>query len=88
MTNKLDTCIWEMCIHFVLTFFPEVLELAENGLTYPAEGETPILWPPDVKNQLIEKDPGTGKDWKREEKGMTEDEMVGWHHRHDGYEFE
>ena len=51
-----------MCIHFVLTFFPEVLELAENGLTYPAEGETPILWPPDVKNQLIEKDPGAGKD--------------------------
>ena len=39
-----------MCIHFVLTFFPEVLELAANGLTYPPEAEIPILWPPDVKN--------------------------------------
>ena len=41
------------------------------------EAETPILWPPDVKNQLIWKDPDAGKDWRREEKGMTEDEMVG-----------
>ena len=53
-----------------------------------AEVETPILWPPDGKNQLIGKDPGAGKDWRREDKGMTEDEMVGWHHRHDGHEFE
>ena len=42
----------------------------------------------DVKNWLIEKDPDTGKDWKREEKGMTEDEMVGWHHRLDGHGFD
>ena len=42
--------------------------------------EAPILWPPDVKSQLIGKDPDAGKDWKQEEKGMTEDEMVGWHH--------
>ena len=41
--------------------------------------ETPILWPPDVKNSLIGKDPSAGKDWRQEEKGMTEDEMVGWH---------
>ena len=51
------------------------------------EAETPILWPPDVKNWLIGKDPDAGKDWRREEKGMTEDEMVGWHHRLNGHEF-
>ena len=52
-----------------------------------AEAETPILWPPDVKNWLFGKDPDAGKDWKWE-KGMTEDEMVGWHHRLSGPEFE
>ena len=53
-----------------------------------AEAETPILWPPDVKNWFIGKDPGAGKDWKQEEKGTTEDEMVGWHHWLGGHEFE
>ena len=48
--------------------------------TTDAEAETPILRLPDVKNWLIGKDPDTEKDWKQEEKGMTEDEMVGWHH--------
>ena len=52
-----------------------------------AEAETPILWPPDAKNQLIRKDPDAGKDW-RQEKWMTEDEMVGWHHWLNGHEFE
>ena len=52
-----------------------------------AEAETPILWSPDVKNWLIWKDPNAGKDW-RQEKGTTEDEMVGWHHRLDGHESE
>ena len=52
-----------------------------------AEAETPILWPPDVKNGLIGKDPDAGKDWKLE-KGTTEDEMVGWHHQLNGHEFE
>ena len=47
-----------------------------------------ILWPPDAKNWLIGKDPDAGKDWRQEEKGMTEDEMVGWHHQLDGHEFE
>ena len=51
------------------------------------EAETPIIWPPDVKNWLIGKDPDAGKDWRQEEKGTTEDEMVGWHHRHNGHEF-
>ena len=53
-----------------------------------AEAETPILWPPDAKNWLIGKDPDAGKDWRQEEKGTTEDEMVGWHHWLDGHEFE
>ena len=53
-----------------------------------AEAETPILWPPEVKSWLIGKDPDAGKDWRREEKGMTEDEMVGWHHWLNGHEFE
>ena len=52
------------------------------------EAETPILWPPDGKNWLIGKDPDAGKGWRREEKGKTEDEMVGWHHWLDGHESE
>ena len=48
------------------------------------DAKAPILWPPDVKNQLIGKDPDSEKDWGQEEKGTTEDEMVGWHHRVDG----
>ena len=52
------------------------------------EAETPILWPPDVKSWLIGKDPDSGKDWGQEEKGTTEDEMVGWHHWLDGLEFQ
>ena len=53
-----------------------------------AEAETPILRPPDMKNWLIEKDPDAGKDWRLEEKGMTEDEMIGWHHWLDWHQFE
>ena len=52
------------------------------------EAETPILWPPDVKSWLIWKDPDAGKDFRQEEKGMTENEMVGWHHWLYGHEFE
>ena len=52
------------------------------------EAETPILWPPDAKNRVIGKDHDAGKDWRWEEKGTTEDEMVGWHHRLNGHEFE
>ena len=48
----------------------------------------PIIWPPDVKSRLIGKDPDDGRDWGQEEKGITKDEMAGWHHRLDGYEFE
>ena len=53
-----------------------------------AEAEMPIFWPPDMKSWLIGKDPDAGQVWRQEEKGMTEDEMVGWHHQLGGHEFE
>ena len=53
-----------------------------------AEADTPILWPPDVKSWLIWNDPDAGKDWRREEKEITEYEMVGWHHQFSGHDFE
>ena len=53
-----------------------------------AEAEVPILWSPDAKNWLIGKVSVAGKDWRWEKKGTTEDEMIGWHHRIDGHEFE
>ena len=52
-----------------------------------AEAETPVLWPPHMKRSLIGKDPDSGRDWGQEEKGTTEDEMVGWHHQLDGHGF-
>ena len=52
-----------------------------------AEAETPILWPPEAKNWVIGKDPDAGKNWRQEKKGTTEDEMVGWHHWHNGRGF-
>ena len=56
--------------------------------TTDAKAETPILWPPDVKSWLIWKDPDAGKDRRRGQTGMTDDEMVGWHYRLNGHEFE
>ena len=53
-----------------------------------AEAKAPILWPPDAKSRLIRKDTDAGKDWRQEEKGKTEDKMVGWHHQFYGHEFE
>ena len=52
------------------------------------EAEAPILWPPDSKSQLTGKDPDAGKDRRQEEEGMTEDELIGWHHQLNGHEFE
>ena len=52
------------------------------------EAKTPILWPPDVKSWLIGKDPDAGKDWRQEEKGTTEDAIVGWHQKLNGHESE
>ena len=67
--------------------------LKEISPVYSLEGlmlkaEIPILWPPDAKTWLIGKDPDAGKDWKWEDKGTTEDEMLGWHHRLDGHDFD
>ena len=56
--------------------------------TADAKTEVPILWPPEVKSWLIGKDPDAGKNWRQEEKGTTEDEMVRWHHWLNGHEFE
>ena len=53
-----------------------------------AKAETAVLWPPHAKYGLIGKDPDAGRDWGQEEKGMTEDEMAGWHHRLNGHESE
>ena len=53
-----------------------------------AEAETPILWPPHAKSLLVGKDAGARRGWRHEEKGTTEYEMAGWHHRLDGHEFE
>ena len=53
-----------------------------------AEAVAPVLWPPDLKIRLIGKDPDAGKDWRQEEKVVTEEKMVGWHHWHNGHEFE
>ena len=66
---------------------PKGDQLVFTGRT-DAEAETPVLWPPDGKNWLIWKDPDSGKDWRLEEKGTIEDEMVGWHHQLDGHGFE
>ena len=60
-----------------------ILKEISTGRT-DAEAEAPILWLPDVRSQLIGKDPDAGKDWRWEEKGTTEDEVVGWHHRLSG----
>ena len=67
---------------------PEYSGLKISPERTDAEAEAPILWPPDVKNWLVRKDPDAGTDWRQEEKGTTEDEMVGWHHRPNGREFE
>ena len=60
----------------------------QSWIFIDADPETPILWPPGAKNWLIGKDLDAGKVWRQEEKGMAEDEMVGWHHRSNGFEFE
>ena len=69
-----------------------VLSKGDQSLVFfgrnDAKPETPVLWPPHVKSSLIGKDSDAGRDWGQEEKGMTEDEMAGWHHRLSGYGFE
>ena len=70
--------------HYVVSFLISCNILYFNAV----KAETPIFWPPHAKSWLIGKDPDAGRDWGQEEKGTTEDEMAGWHHRLDGREFE
>ena len=72
------------CLHFIKKTDQPWIFIERTD----AEAEAPKLWPPDVKSQLTGKDPDAGKDWGQEEKGTTEDEMVGWHHWLNGREFE
>ena len=69
---------------FLPSFSPVLILCNYNAMLIKA----PKLWPPDTNNWLIRKDPDAGKDWRQEEKGMKEDEMIGWHHQLDWHEFE
>ena len=93
-----NLCVWTVVLEKT---FESLLDCKEIQPVHPkgnqswifigrteAKAEIPILWPPDGKDWLIGKDPVAGKDWRWDEKGLTEDEMVGWHHWFDGYEFE
>ena len=95
--SKVWGCFWTVVLEKTLE---SPLDCKEIQPVYPkrdqsgvfigrtdAEDETPILWPPHAKSWLIGKDPDAGRDWGQEEKGMTEDEMAGWHHRLDAHEF-
>ena len=62
--------------------------LKETNPEYSLEAEATLFWPPDAKSWLIRKDPDAGKDWRNEEEGIIEDDMVGWHHQLNGDEFE
>ena len=75
-------------LNFKLTFSLSSFTFIKRLFSSDAEAETPILWPPDAKNWLIGKVPDAVKDWRREEKGTAEDDIVGWHHQLDGHEFE
>ena len=91
-------CFWGVVLEKILE---SPLDSKEVQLVHPkgnqswvfigrtdVEAETPILWPPDVKSWIIWKHPDVGKDWRQEEQGMTEDEMVEWHHQLNEHEFE
>ena len=92
-----DWCFWTVVLERTLESPLECKEIKPVNLKgnqswmfigwTDSEAETPILWPPD-ENWLILKDLDAGKDWRWEEKGMTQDEMVGWHHWLNGHEFE
>ena len=83
--SKMQRLLW--FVRYILKHYliPRICAWVFIGRT-DVEAETPILWPPDAKSWLIWKDPYAGKDWRQEEKGTTEDEMVGWHHRLNGHE--
>ena len=87
-------CFWTMVLEKTLESLLDSREIkpvhpkGDQSWVFIGRTESPILWLPDVKNWLVRKDLDAGKDWGREEKGMTEDEMVGWHHWLDRHEFE
>ena len=91
-------CFWSMVLEKTLE---SPLDCKEIQSVYPkvdqswvfirsavVEAEIPLLWPPHMKSWLTEKSPNAGRDWGQEEKGTTEDELVGWHHQLDGHGFE
>ena len=87
-------CFLEKCVRLMLFLLPNGFVKTTSKCQswmfigrIDAEAETAKLWPFDVKSWLLWKDPDAGKDWGQEEKAMTEDEMVGWHHRLDGHGF-
>ena len=93
-TSK-NWCFWTVTLETTLEspfdckeIKPVLKEISPEFSIGKTEAEASILWPPGVKSQLIGKDPDAGKDWEQEEKGVTENEMVGWHHRDNGREFE
>ena len=85
-------CVWTVVLEKSLENLLDCKEIKpvnpKGNQSWILEAEPPVLWPPDVTNWLIEKDPDAGKDWRQEEKGAPEDEMVGWYHRLSGHEFE
>ena len=91
-------CFWSVVLKKTLESpldWKEIKPVNPNGNQFwifirrtDAEAEAPILWPPDAKSWLIRKDSNAGKDWRNEENGITEDEMVGWHHWLNEHEFE
>ena len=91
-TNPFSQFIGCLFILFMVSFSVQKLMslISSHGTNRrtDVEAETPLLWLSDAKNWLIGKDPDSGNDWRQEEKGVTEDEIVGWHHRLNGHEFE
>ena len=85
-------CIWHIHAYVLWKEIQPVHSKGDQSWVFfgrnDAEAETPVLWPPHAKSWLIGKDSDAGRDWGQEEKGMTEDEMAGWHHRLNGREFE
>ena len=89
-------CFWTVVLektHESPLDYKEIKPVNPKGNQYwkftgRTDAEALILWPPDLKNWLIGKDPDAGQDWRQEEKEMTEDEMVGWHHQFNGHEFD
>ena len=89
-------CFWTVVLEKTLESpldCKEIMPVNPKGnqpwlFTGRTDAEAPILWQSDAKSWLIRKDPDAGKDWRQEEKGMTQDEMVGWHHWLNGHEFE